>query len=403
MVDARTPLPLDDALAIVAAAASEPLALESVPLSEARGRYLASDLHAPLDLPPFANSAMDGYALRAADTPGVLRVIGESAAGRPFDGFLAAGEAVAISTGAVFPAGADTVVPVERTVVRDPSSVEIPTQQPELANIRRAGSDVKQGQLVLRAGERLGPAQLGAAASLGYAQLQVHRRPRVAIVATGSELAAPGAALGPGQIYESNAPMLAAASVAAGAELTQGSAAPVLDAADAHATALRAALETGAEVVLTSGGVSVGPHDLVREVGRSLGIEERFWRVALRPGKPIWFGARGSTLVFGLPGNPVSALVCFELFVGPALRRLQGAALSGPAFTRARLSRPVKPNLERDELLRVVELADGAVEPLADQQSHQITALASADGLARIPRGEAELPAGSEVAYLPLG
>jgi molybdopterin molybdotransferase len=157
-----------------------------------------------------------------------------------------------------------------------------------------------------------------------------------------------------------------------------------------------------ADVVITSGGVSVGEHDLVRGVGAALGVQERFWRVALRPGKPVYFGVRDATLVFGLPGNPVSALVCFELFVRPALARMLGAPVSGPEFFTGRLSAVVRPNRERDELIRVRELPDGSLEPLSGQDSHQLSALAGADGLARIRRGTLALPVGAEVAYLPL-
>jgi molybdopterin molybdotransferase len=401
MTPAPEPIPLDAALAIVDDAVPGPLPAETVPLAEAHQRYLAADLHAELDLPPFANAAMDGFALRAGDTPGLLRVVGESAAGHPFAGVVRAGEAVGISTGAAFPLGADTVVPRERVLDRGSGRIEVDTAIPPVANVRARGSDVRAGALILPAGSRLGPAQLGAAASTGRAELLCPRRPRVAIVATGSELRPPGVPLGPGQIYESNVTMLSAATRSAGARLVESATAVAVDEPADHRAVLTDALAC-ADVVITSGGVSVGEHDLVRGVGAALGVQERFWRVALRPGKPVYFGVRDATLVFGLPGNPVSALVCFELFVRPALARMLGAPVSGPEFFTGRLSAVVRPNRERDELIRVRELPDGSLEPLSGQDSHQLSALAGADGLARIRRGTLALPVGAEVAYLPL-
>lgn len=376
------------------------LADEPVALADAHGRFVARDVRAAIDLPPFASSAMDGYALRAADTPGALRVVGESAAGAPFAGELHPGDALVISTGAVVPASADSVVPVER-VTRTGDTVEIASAIALGAFVRAPGSDIERGSLVLAAGTRLGPAQIGAAAAAGLGRLSCHRRPRVAVLATGTELRQPGQPLELGEIYDANGPMLNAALRSTGAEVT--TIPTVTDDADAHRAALEAALEH--DVVISSGGVSMGTHDLVRSVAGELGVREVFWKVALRPGKPIAFGVRDATLVFGLPGNPVSTLVCFELFVRPALLALQGAATARPEFGTGRLGTAVEQNPERDDLIRVrVDTTGGTpvIWPLAGQQSHQITVTAQADALAWIPIGTDELPAGTDVAYLPL-
>lgn len=406
-------LPIDDALAQIAQRIV-PLPSDSVPLAHALGRFLTEPVVAPLDLPPFTNSAMDGYALRAADTPGTLRVIGESAAGAPFSGILGAGEAVGISTGAVLPEGADAVAQIEivRQIGDDRGVGTIIELDQAVAldeAIRHAGSDVHRGDTVLEPGIRIKPAQIGAATALGLVEVSCGRLPSVAILPTGTELRPPGEALGPGQIYDSNGPMLTALLETAGATVTRIP--TVVDTPEAHREALAAALEH--DVVITSGGVSVGPHDLVRGAGQELGVEEVFWRVAMRPGKPLSFsvcdpGPAGprprerSTLLFGLPGNPVSTLVCFELFVRPALYGLQGAAAVRPEFGSGRLARAVARNPQRDDLIRVAVTPEGTLEPVRGQQSHQITITAVSDGLARIPLGQGELAAGTEVAFLPL-
>jgi len=378
-----------------------PLPAELVPIADACGRVPAEDARARVDLPPFASSAMDGFAVRAADLPGTLRITGESAAGRPFEGRLEPGSAVAISTGAVVPEGADAVVPVER-VVKQANTVEISRAAEEGAHIRPRGGDVARGELVVAAGERLSPARLAAIAASGVAELPCRRRPRVAVLATGTELVAPGELLRAGQIYETNTLMLAATLAAAGADV---SAEP--PAADDE-TALRQALERGlaADVLVTSGGVSVGEHDLVRAVERELGVEEVFWRVSIKPGKPVSFGVRGDTLVFGLPGNPVSALVGSELFVKPALRALQGLVDPLPRFEPGQLGAGLLRNEERDEFVRArSRVADGAalvLEPIVGQESHMIVRSGAADALVHIPRGNGELAAGSTVRWLRL-
>ena len=257
------------------------------------------------------------------------------------------------------------------------------------------------GAVVVAPGALLGAAQIGALAAAGVAEVVCARRPRVAILATGTELREPGSALRPGEIYESNAAMLSAQLTAAGAQVTRLD--PVADDEVAHRRALEQGLEF--DVLVTSGGVSVGPHDLVRRIEAELGVEEVFWRVAVRPGKPVSFGVAGPTLVFGLPGNPVSSLVGCELFVQPALAALQGAADPGPRFAAGRLAVAVTRNERRDDLLRArSQLTDDGVvlEPVAGQESHMIVRAAEADALVLISRGNGELAAGASVRYLPL-
>ncbi|HEY5316571.1 MAG TPA: gephyrin-like molybdotransferase Glp, partial [Solirubrobacteraceae bacterium] len=319
-------LSIDEALALVEAHV-KPLPAEEVELEQAYGRYIAQELRAAIDLPPFASSAMDGYALRAEDSPGALTVVGESSAGSPYTGELGPGQAVAISTGAVVPPQANAVVPIER-VTGTGEQIELASPIPTGEFIRDRGSDIERGDLILGAGTRLGSAQIGAAAAVGLGTVLCRRRPSVAVLTTGTELRRPGESLADGQIYDANGPMMTAALLTSGAGVEHIPAAA--DTEEAHRAALTRALEH--DVVISSGGVSVGPHDLVRSVGRELGVTEVFWRIALRPGKPLAFGVRGSTLVFGLPGNPVSSLVCFELFVRPALLALQGASSVEPAW-----------------------------------------------------------------------
>lgn len=377
-----------------------PLGTEPVPIGEAVRRIAAKDVRARVDLPPFASSAMDGFAVRSADLPGTLRIVGESAAGRPYEGRLEPGCAVAISTGAVVPENLDAVVPVE-VVVQSANTVEISQTARTGAHIRPRGGDVASGEVVLPAGATLTAARLAAVAAAGVASIECRRRPRVAILATGSELVAPGVPLRAGQIYETNGLMLAAALSAAGAEIVTEP-----TAADDDAV-LREALETGlaGDVLVTSGGVSVGEHDLVRAVERELGVEEVFWRVAIKPGKPVSFGVRGDTLVFGLPGNPVSALVGSELFVKPALRALQGAAEPLPRFETGSLTIGLRRNGERDEFVRArvrTDASEVVLEPIVGQESHMIVRSSAADALVHVPRGNGELAAGTTARWLRL-
>jgi molybdopterin molybdotransferase len=265
---------------------------------------------------------------------------------------------VSIATGGVVPESADAVIPVEDVVGHD-NEVEIGEPARVGANIRPRGGDVRQGEEVLSAGIRIAAPQLGALAAAGIPGVLCARRPCAAVLATGSELAASGSQLGEGQIYDSNRPMLEAQLESAGARVVLSR--TVEDDPGEHRSALEAALEL--DVVVTSGGGSVGRHDLVRRTGSELGVEEVFWRVAVKPGKPFWFGTRGRTLVFGLPGNPVSSLVGFELFVRSALLALQGAADPGPRFAAGQLAAPVQRNDARDQLLRArSRLVGGIVE-----------------------------------------
>ena len=393
-------LTVEEALAAILERA-RPLASERVPIGQAHGRVLAETASAVIDLPPFASSAMDGFAVRSSDSPGDLPVVARIAAGRPAARALSEGEAMGIATGGVVPEGADAVIPVEYVVEHD-NSVRIDEPVVEGANIRPRGGDLRRGDAVVERGRRLGPGQVGALAAAGVAEVSCPRRPRAAVVTTGTELRAPGEPLEPGQIYEANGLILEAQLTSAGAEVETS--AVVADDESAH----RVALERGlaADVLVTSGGVSVGPHDLVRRVEAELGVDEVFWRVAVKPGKPIAFGVRGETLVFGLPGNPVSALVCFELFVRPAVLALQGLAEPGPRFRPGRLTAAVRRNSGRDELVRARSSVDAdgitTLAPLDGQESHMIARAATADALVLVERGEGDVPAGAAIRYLPV-
>jgi len=378
----------------------ERLPAEDVPLASAAGRVLAEDALAVVDLPPFPSSAMDGFALRAADAPATLPVVAQIAAGRPAPSALEPGEAMAIATGGVVPDGADAVIPIEYVVEHD-NAVEIAEPVAPGANVRPRGGDVRAGSVVGTAGTRLGPAQLGALAAAGLPVARCTRRPRVAVLTTGTELRSPGEPLEPGQVYEANGLMAAAALTAAGAEVERLPA--VEDDDDAHRAAIARGLE--ADVLVTSGGVSVGPHDLVRKIEAELGVDEVFWGVAVKPGKPVSFGVHGRTLVFGLPGNPVSSLIGLELFVKPAVLALQGALEPMPRFELGWLGSPLRRNEGRDELVRARSQPsdDGVMlEPVAGQESHMIGRASAADSLVLVPRGEGELAAGAPVRYLRL-
>jgi molybdopterin molybdotransferase len=392
-------LSIDEAQRLIVERA-RPLPAESVSLEEAAGRVLAEPARAVVDLPPFPSSAMDGYAVRAADTPGRLRVTARIAAGKPATRALTQGEAMGIATGGVVPEGADAVIPIEYVAEYD-NEVEIGSEIASGAHVRPRGGDIGGGEVVAEAGSVLTPARLGALAAAGIPEVRCTRRPRAAVLATGTELRRPGEELAAGEIYEANGLILSAQLAAAGA------AAERIPAVGDDVAALRAALEDAlqADVVVTSGGVSVGPHDLVRRVEAELGVEEVFWRVAVKPGKPIAFGTRQGTLVFGLPGNPVSALVGFELFVKPAVRVLQGVPEPLPRFERGRLVGPRRRNPERDELARArLRWSDeGALlEPLGGQESHMIARSAGADALLLVPRGDGTLADRARVDYLRL-
>lgn len=381
-------------------AATRPLGHEVVEISRALDRVLAADVVAAGDVPPFACSAMDGYAAKAGAAGRRLEVTGESRAGHPTQRELGDGEAIRVSTGAAVPPGADAVIRQE-DVEREGPAIVANVAVPVGANLRAAGEDLRAGAVVLDAGRRLGVAELGAAVAAGAGAVTVSKRPRVAILCTGDELRAPGEPLGPGEIHNSNAPMLAALATRCGAEALDPERLP--DDRDATGTGLERALAR-ADVVVVSGGVSVGPHDHVRPALAALGVRERFWGVALQPGKPTWFGEREGKLVFGLPGNPVSAVVTFVLFAVPALDALQGAA-PGRTPAAARLGAAVKRNPAREQAIRVrLEHHDGVMTaiPTGPQASHLVTSLLGADALAFIPPGEGELPEGASVALEPL-
>ena len=389
-------LSLDEATVAVLARC-RPLPAEDVPVAQAAGRFLAETVRAPVDLPPFPSSAMDGFALRAADTPATLPIVGRVAAGRPADRSLAPGEVMGIATGGVVPEGADAVIPIE-DVVEDDVHVEVPAVEAG-SNIRPIGRDVERGGELVPAGSRLGAARIAALAASGVASVRCTRQPQVAVLTTGTELRPPGATLGPGDVYEANGVMLSAQLRDAGARVE------VLPSVADDETQHRDAIVRGLEhdVLVTSGGVSVGPHDLVRAIEAELGVEEVFWGVAVRPGKPVSFGHRGDTLTFGLPGNPVSSFVTCELFVRPAVLALQGAAMPGPMFEVGRIAGDVRRNRHRDTLLRarMSTRDDGTwLEPVLGQESHMIARAAAADALVLVERGEAVLTAGSAARYV---
>jgi len=379
---------------------TEPLPAENVPLEGAARRVLAEPARAEIDLPPFPSSAMDGYAVRGDETPGRLRIEARIAAGNPATAALESGQAMGIATGGVVPDGADAVIPIEY-VVEHGNEIEIGSAVDRGDNVRPRGGDIRAGEVVVEAGSVLTPARLGALAAAGIQQVRCARRPRAAVLPTGTELRRPGEPLAAGEIYEANGLILSAQLEAAGAVVELMPA--VGDDEAAHRGALEHALD--ADVVVTSGGVSVGPHDLVRRVEAELGVEEVFWRVSVKPGKPIAFGVRERTLVFGLPGNPVSALVGFTLFVEPAIRALQGVPDPLPRFDRGRLVAARRRNPERDELVRarLRRSEDGPLlEPLSGQESHMIARSAGADALVFVPRGDGELGDGASVDYLRL-
>lgn len=376
---------------------------EEVALGEALGRVLADDVSSSEPVPGFDNSAMDGFALRATDTRGAsadapvaLRVTGESRAGHPAAATVGEGEAILISTGAAVPAGADAVVRVEDTSSRD-GRVAVGVEARAGQNVRRAGEDLHAGEPVLRRGTPLGAAELGVLASVGRAAVPCTRRPRVSVLTTGDELVAPDVTSLPlGGVRNTNAYTLPALAERAGAEVVGVE--TVGDHPDATRTAIEQSL--GGEVAVISGGVSVGEHDHVRSALSRLGVEEVFWGVALRPGKPTWFGAREEgPLVFGLPGNPVSAIVTFLLFTRLAIRSLAGAAddaeRASAILDEAYEKRPGRAHAVR---CRMRLGHDGwHVRPTKEQGSHVLTSMLGADVLAIIPTESADVPAGERV------
>ena len=375
------------------------LPVERVPVADADGRVAREPASAAVDLPPFPSSAMDGFAVRSADTPGDLPISFRIAAGAAPPGPLPAGAAAGIATGGTVPDDADAVVPVE--LVEDSGDrVTVPAIE-HGQHVRPRGGDVREGDDVVATGTRLGPTHVGALAAAGVPHVTCSVRPRVAVLATGSELRSAGEPLAPGQIYESNRAMIGAALARSGAVVEV---LPVAaDDTEAHRAAIGRGLES--DVLVTSGGVSMGPHDLVRRVAAELGIEEVFWGVAVKPGKPLAFGIRDETLVFGLPGNPVSSLVGALVFVGTALRARQGMERPEPSYLSGIAAAPLRRNPHRDEFVRArrVETDDAILlEAIGGQESHMIVRAASADALIHVPRGDGEIPAGAVVRYLTL-
>jgi molybdopterin molybdotransferase len=380
---------------------TRPLPAQTVEIDEALHRVLATDVHAVGDVPPFPCSAMDGYALLAGPSGRHLRIVGESRAGTPSERALSDGEAIRVSTGAAIPPGANAVIPQEDVDLADGADDVIVTCQdsPDGAHVRGAGEDMRAGTIVLHAGQRLGPVQLGAAVAAGAGTVEVANRPRVAVLSTGDELRAPGEPLGPGEIHNSNAPMLTGLSLDAGAHA--GPADRLPDDRQATIDGIAAAI-AASDVVIITGGVSVGPHDHVKPALSALHVRQLFWSVALQPGKPTWFGvADDGTLVFGLPGNPVSAVVTFSLFVAPALAALQGAPTPAPPAPTARLLTELPRNPRREQAVRVSLRQDSAgvtATPTGAQGSHILSSLLAADALGMIPMGEGIVTAGEEIA-----
>jgi molybdopterin molybdotransferase len=399
-------MPVSDALAAVLAGA-EPLPEEMVALDEALHRVLARDVASRRTQPPQAMSAMDGYAVRAADAAGTdaeLTIIGEVAAGRPFAGTVGAGQAVRIFTGGVVPDGADAVVIQEDTVAAG-QRVTIKEAATAGRHIRRAGLDFAEGDVLLRKGARLTDRDLALAAGMNHPHLPVRRRPKVAILATGDELVMPGATPGPGQIVYSNGYALHALARSEGADtIDLGVAADTLDATTAG---IRRARERGADILVTTGGASVGDHDLVQQALRDEGIAMTFWKIAMRPGKPMMHGRLGAMRVIGLPGNPVSSYVCAFLFMVPLIRALSGRAAIHHRRERAVLGRDVGANDVREDYLRtrLEPREDGTLLalPVNHQDSSLLANLAAAQALLiRAPFApKAEAGTSCEVLRLP--
>ena len=385
---------------------AQPLPAETVALKDALGRVLTQDLAALRTQPPEAVSAMDGYALRAADiaqAPATLTVIGEVAAGHPFAGTVGPGQAARIFTGGIMPAGSDTVA-IQENAKRTDDKVVVEKSSPKGRHVRRQGIDFSEGDILLRQGRRLTGRDLMLAAAMNHARVAVHRRPKVAVLGTGDELILPGNAPKPGEIVYSNGYALLAMAEREGAE--------VLDLGIAHdriddiGCAVRNALASHADILLTSGGASVGDHDLVQRALAAEGLELSFWRVALRPGRPMLKGQLGAMQVLGVPGNPVSSYVCAFLFLVPLIRRLAGRADLQPAPEAARLGRDLPANDERADYLRATLTAtpEGPVAtPVPVQDSSLMAPLAQADCLVIREPHAAAAAAGSPCVILKLG
>ncbi|HEY5209478.1 MAG TPA: gephyrin-like molybdotransferase Glp [Stellaceae bacterium] len=391
-------IPVAEARARLLATLS-PLGTEQIPVSEAFGRVLAQDVAARRTQPPAALSAMDGYAVRAADVaavPARLRVVGAVPAGKSYDHPLQPGEAVRIFTGAPLPAGADAIV-IQEDTDRDGDTVIVNEASGVGRHVRDAGLDFRAGDVKLRAGRQLTARDVGLAAAMNWPWLRVHRRPRVGILPTGDEIVLPGDPVGPHQIVSSNSFALAA--------LVQGCGGipMALPIAPDEAGALQdiAACASGIDLLLTTGGASVGEHDLIREALGETGLVLDFWQIAMRPGKPLMVGTFRGRPMIGLPGNPVSTMVCSLLFLKPAIEKLSGLTPREPVLHQARLTAPLKANDRRQDYLRggLTRLADGTLEatPFAKQDSSMMSLLAAADCLIVRPPHAPAVVAGDPV------
>jgi molybdopterin molybdotransferase len=376
-------MPVAEALARVLADA-KPLPAQSVPLHDALGRVLTGDVKALRTQPPHAVSAMDGYAVRAADVaqaPATLHVIGEVAAGHPFEGEAKAGHAVRIFTGGVMPAGTDTVV-IQEITEREGHTVIIQKPTAKARNVRGQGIDFSEGQILLAKGTRLTGRNLMLAAAMNHPALNVHRRPKVAVIGTGDELVAPGSKPAPGEIVYSNGFALIAMAECEGAEASDLGIAR--DSIEHIAAAVRRARDGGADILVTIGGASVGEHDLVQRALAAEGLDLSFWRVALRPGRPMMHGRLGAMQVLGVPGNPVSSYVCAFLFLVPLIRRLSGRGDVEHVPQPAVLGRDLPANDERADYLRATlsQEPQGLIAtPMPAQDSSLMASLAKADCL----------------------
>src|SRR6202045_2883000 len=381
----------------------EALPPEQVSVADSVGRVLAEDVAARRTQPPFAVSAMDGYAVRAEDVatvPATLRIVAEIPAGAGYGGTIGAGEAARLFPGAPLPAGADAIV-IQEDTERDGDQVEIREGAPTGRYVRRAGLDFAEGDVLLRAGRRLTPRDIGLAAAMNRPWLFVHRRPRVGILSTGDEIVMPGDPIGPHQIVSSNSLALAAFVTACG-----GIPVSVGNAPDDPAALRQVAAATrGVDLLVTTGGASVGEHDLVRDVLGADGLELDFWQIAMRPGKPLMVGRYRGTPMVGLPGNPVSTLVCALLFLRPALDRLGGVSPSAESTPAARLGVALAKNDRRQDYLRsrLARATDGTLEvfPFEVQDSSMMRLLAAADCLVVRPPHAPAIAAGAAVPIVP--
>lgn len=393
-------MPVDDAKARLLEAASPVTGSETLPLAECDGRVLATDLPALLTQPPFDASAMDGYALRTADAPSigsVLTVIGQAAAGHAFEGIVGQGETVRIFTGAPVPEGADTVLIQEDAELLDGGKIRTAFEVTIGRHIRPRGQDFAEGEVVLAAGRKLGFADLTVAAAMNHATLDVYRKPRIAILATGDELLPPGSAPDPAQIIASNTFGVAALAREAGADVIDLGIIPDDDAL--IRAAIGKAIAANADVLVTLGGASVGDHDLVQAALKAEGMQLDFWRIAMRPGKPLMVGAIGDMQVLGLPGNPVASLVCSLLFLEPLIRRLARLAPPRRSAT-ARTATALKANDHRQDYLRARLFTDEKGQTVAEaytkQDSSMMKILSHSDCLIVRPPDAPGMAAGEE-------